>query len=51
VYEPSLKNDLAFYKAGGQIKGKVTVEQALDNSFVEAAVKELGPYQPAGARK
>jgi NitT/TauT family transport system substrate-binding protein len=47
LYEPSLKLDLAFYKAEGLIKGNVTVEQAVDNSFVEAAVKELGPYKPA----
>jgi NitT/TauT family transport system substrate-binding protein len=51
VYEPSLHNDLAFYKAEGQIKGNVTVEQALDNSFVQAALKDLGPYKPLGAKK
>jgi NitT/TauT family transport system substrate-binding protein len=51
VYEPSLRNDLAFYKEEGQIKGNVTVEQALDNSFVEAALKDLGPYQPRNAKK
>jgi NitT/TauT family transport system substrate-binding protein len=51
VHEPSLKNDLAFYKDEGQIKGNVTVEQALDNSFVEAAVKDLGPYKPRSAKK
>jgi NitT/TauT family transport system substrate-binding protein len=51
VYEPSLHNDLAFYKAEGQVKGNVTVEQALDNSFVQAALKDLGPYKPPGAKK
>jgi NitT/TauT family transport system substrate-binding protein len=51
VHEASLKNDLAFYKEEGQVKGNVTVEQALDNSFVEAAVKELGPYKPRGVKK
>ncbi len=50
VHEPSLKNDLAFYKLEGQIKGEVTVEQALDNSFVEAALKDLGPYKRRAAR-
>ena len=50
VHEASLKNDLAFYKMEGQIKGDVTVEQALDNSFVEAALKVLGPYKRVGAR-
>jgi NitT/TauT family transport system substrate-binding protein len=51
VHEASLKNDLAFYKDEGLIKGNVTVEQALDNSFVEAALKDLGPYQPRNSRK
>jgi NitT/TauT family transport system substrate-binding protein len=51
VHEPSLRNDLAFYKEEGQIKGNVTVEQALDNSFVEAALKDLGPYRPHSAKK
>ena len=50
VHEASLKNDLAFYKMEGQIKGDVTVEQALDNLFVEAALKVLGPYKRVGAR-
>jgi NitT/TauT family transport system substrate-binding protein len=44
VHEPSLRNDLAFFKEQGDVKGNVTVEQALDHSFAEAAVKELGPY-------
>jgi NitT/TauT family transport system substrate-binding protein len=46
VHEASLKNDLQFYKDQGLIQGKVTVEQALDHSFVEAALKDLGPYKP-----
>jgi NitT/TauT family transport system substrate-binding protein len=46
VHEASLKNDLQFYKEQGLIQGNVTVEQALDNSFVEAALKDLGPYKP-----
>ena len=50
VHEASLKNDLAFYKMEGHIKGDVTVEQALENSFVEAALKTLGPYKRSGAR-
>jgi NitT/TauT family transport system substrate-binding protein len=51
VNEASLNTDLAFYKQEGQIKGNVTVEQALDNSFVEAALKQLGPYKPQSAKK
>ncbi len=42
----SLKSDWAFYKAGGFIKGDVTVDQLIDRRFVAAAVKELGPYKP-----
>lgn len=44
VHEASLKNDLQFFKDEGQVKGSVTVDQALDNSFVEAALKDVGPY-------
>ena len=51
VHEPSLKNDLAFFKEQGDVKGNVTVEQALDNSFADAAVKALGPYKPKTPRK
>ncbi len=35
--------------AAGLIKGNVTVEQVIDRSFVDAAVKALGPYQPKTA--
>lgn len=44
VYVDSLKKDLAFFKSQGLISGKVSVEQVLDTSFAEAAVKDLGPY-------
>lgn len=44
VYVASLKKDLDFFKAQGLISGTVSVEQVLDTSFAEAAVKELGPY-------
>ena len=46
VNEASLEIDLRFYKEEGHIQGNVTVEQALDRSFVEAAINELGPYKP-----
>ena len=51
VHEPSLKNDLAFFKEQGEVKANVTVEQALDHSFAEWAVKELGAYKPKTPRK
>jgi len=46
VNEASLKKDLKFYQEDGLVKGNATVEQAVDNSFVEAALKDLGPYKP-----
>ena len=39
----SLKKDLAFFKEQGDVTGKVTVEQVVDESITQAAVKELGP--------
>ena len=42
----SLKKDLDYYKEQKEIKGKVEVEQLVDMSFVEAALKDLGPYKP-----
>lgn len=41
----SLKKDWAFFKEQGQISGKVTVDAVLDDSFVKAALKTLGPYK------
>lgn len=44
VNEVSLNNDLQFFKNEGLIQGKVSVGQVVDHSFVEAALKDLGPY-------
>jgi NitT/TauT family transport system substrate-binding protein len=41
---PSLAEDLEIFRKEGLIEGKPTIEQALDVSFRDAAVKELGPY-------
>jgi NitT/TauT family transport system substrate-binding protein len=41
----SLADDLAFYKEQGLITGNIRAEDAVDSSFVEAALKELGPYK------
>ncbi len=46
VHEPSLKNDLQFFKDQGEVKGDIALEQAIDSSFVKAATKDLGPYRP-----
>jgi NitT/TauT family transport system substrate-binding protein len=43
----TLKEDQAIYKERGWMTADVAVEQVLDMSFVEAAVKELGPYKKA----
>lgn len=43
----SLNKDLAFYKEMKLVAAEVKVEDALDTSFMEAAVKALGPYVPA----
>lgn len=44
VNAASLSKDLDFYKSQGLVTGKVHVEQVIDNSFAEAALKDLGPY-------
>ena len=41
----SLIYDLAFYMEQGLIKGIVNLDDVIDGSFVEAALKELGPYR------
>ena len=45
VNKESLAYDLAFYTEQGLIKGTVNLDDVVDGSFVEAAVKELGPYR------
>ena len=46
--QESLRRDLAFFKAQGDVTDqKVTVEQLMDLSFVESAVRELGQYKPS----
>lgn len=41
----SLAYDLAFYTEQGLIKGAIKLDDVVDLSFVDAVVKELGPYQ------
>ena len=50
VNVPTLANDLDFFKQTGDIQGDVTIDQVVDNSFVEAALKDLGPYKPKTAK-
>jgi NitT/TauT family transport system substrate-binding protein len=42
----SLADDLQFYREQGLIQSDVKLDQIVDQSFVEAAVNELGPYRP-----
>jgi NitT/TauT family transport system substrate-binding protein len=41
----SLADDLAFYREQGLITGDIKADQVVDHSFVDAALKELGPYK------
>jgi len=42
----TMKKDWVYFKEQGYLEGSATVEQVVDTSFVEAAVKVLGPYRP-----
>lgn len=44
VNAASLNNDLAFFKSRALVDGKVSVDQVIDNSFADAAVRALGKY-------
>jgi len=44
VNEASLMKDLQFYREQGLIEGSVNIGKVVDHSFVEAVVKDLGPY-------
>lgn len=43
---PSLQLDLDNFRSYGLIKGEVDMKQVVDTTFVDWAVKELGPFQP-----
>jgi NitT/TauT family transport system substrate-binding protein len=46
VNKASLAYDLAFYAEQGLVKGALNLDDAVDGSFVEAALEELGRYRP-----
>jgi NitT/TauT family transport system substrate-binding protein len=50
VHEPSLKHDLEFFKSEKLVEGSIGVADVIDHSFVDWAVKELGPYKPPTAQ-
>ena len=45
----SLRKDLATFKEAGFVKGTITVDRVIDESFAAEAVKTLGPYRPKTA--
>jgi len=48
VDRPSLETDLAFWRANKFVEDdKIGVADVLDNSYVDAALKIVGPYTPA----
>ncbi len=49
VHVESLRQDYEFFKKQGWMEGKASVDELVDTSFAEAAVKELGPYEKSGS--
>lgn len=43
----SMKADLQVFRDAGLTQGEVEVERAVDLSFLDAVLKDLGPYKPA----
>src|SRR5262249_1026664 len=41
-----LRNDFKFFQERGLVSSKITVDQVIDRSFAEEAVRVLGPYKP-----
>jgi len=46
VNAASLKNDFEFFRERNLVSGRITVDQVVDNSFADEAVRKLGKYQP-----
>jgi NitT/TauT family transport system substrate-binding protein len=44
----ALKRDIDFFRASGSLTAEPDLSKLVDMSFVDAAVKELGPYKPKG---
>jgi len=45
-----MRDMLRFFQSSGFVKNDVRVNELVDTSFVNAAVKKLGAYKPLGAR-
>jgi hypothetical protein len=46
-----LEEDLGYFRAPGLIEGKVTAEQAIDRSFVDAALKQIGAWKENASKE
>ncbi|HEX4555051.1 MAG TPA: ABC transporter substrate-binding protein [Xanthobacteraceae bacterium] len=46
VNAASLKNDYEFFRERNLVSGRISVDQVVDNSFADEAVRKLGKYQP-----
>lgn len=42
----SIKRDIEFFRASGDLTAPVALEKLVDTSFIDAAVKDLGPWRP-----
>ena len=42
----SMKKDLSFFNTAGLVESKTGVDDVIDSSFANEAVKQLGPYKP-----
>lgn len=47
VDRPSMEKDLAFFRDQKFIEGEIKVADVIDESFLDTALKTLGPYKPA----
>ena len=46
LHLPSLQEDLQIFKAEGLIEGEVSLDKAVDQSLLQEALRDVGPYQP-----
>ena len=42
----SIKRDIEFFRANGDLAAEVALDKIVDLGFIDAAVKDLGPYRP-----
>jgi NitT/TauT family transport system substrate-binding protein len=45
IYRPSLQTELDYHRARGYYSGATTLDNLIDESFVQAAAQQLGPYR------